>query len=408
MYIYIYTLLLEYISSCYFCFFVVEHLGTLGWGFGWQMPCASIADVSGPLEKLPKIWAQSITAKVWSVVLFMSQILLNLIHLDTSWYILIHLDTSWYILIHLDTSWYILIHVDNLIAWQNASNPFFDLLKSVAGYESHYATFRWNPLNTMSCNFTMNERVESAFYNNTERQSVFLMAVNSGAASCVMTNLWQTVLRIKCPRRRSFRGQNITMYVEGNFSDPTEALCLTMSRHVAPQITFSWLCRHSKSPAALIATSLYVIVITNLMNSFHNRSYDHIFKVLGCIRVPVPQKVKTLEFGLLPEGFLVFTGQDAFLQTLAGKVAYCFDLLWVELKRDFLRRVNFRNVPVIPARMQSFVFFSPDSKVGTQGSSSTPCANSSFQISCSNNVTSAGGWEAGAARWNLLKDIKNC
>lgn len=135
--------------------FPVDAEHQAGEGFGWQMPCASTADVSGPLEKLPKIWAQ--------------------------------------------------------------------------GYESHYATFRWNPLNTMSCNFTMNERVESAFYNNT----------------------------------------NITMYVEGNFSDPTE--------------------------------------------------------------------VKTVEFGLLPEGFLVFTGQ---------------------------------------------------------GSSSTPCANSSFQISCSNNVTSADGWEA--------------
>lgn len=93
-------------------------------------------------------------------------------------------------------TWYILRYI--LITWsldlQHPSTKMHqilflvDLLKSVAGYESHYATFRWNPFNTMSCNFTMNERVESAFYNNTDRQTVFLIAVNSGAASCVMTD----------------------------------------------------------------------------------------------------------------------------------------------------------------------------------------------------------------------------
>ena len=189
-------------------------------------------------------------------------------------------------------------------------------MKSVAGYESHYATFRWNPLNTMSCNFTMNERVDSAFYNNTDRQTVFLIAINSGAASCVMT-LWETVRNAVDEFRLR---QNITMYVEGNFSDPTEALSLTM---------FESLCRHSKSPALIAIAIIMAIVITNLVNYFsQSLLWSHVQSAL-LRKVPVPQKVKTVEFGLLPEGFLVFTGQDAFLQTLTGKITCRFGWSWI-------------------------------------------------------------------------------
>ena len=108
-----------------------------------------------------------------------------------------------------------------------------DVPKIWAKEPAEYVTFRWNPLHTVSCSFTMNDTVHSAFYNGTE----------------------------------------MTSYLKGNLSEPGDT--------------------------------------------------------------------KRFDFALLPEGYLVFSGQ---------------------------------------------------------GTASSPCENASFQISCSNNLSSSSAWEAfGAA-----------
>lgn len=117
----------------------------------------------------------------------------------------------------------------------SASLSALDVPKIWVSQPAEYVTFRWNPLHTVSCSLTM-DTMHSSFYNGTE----------------------------------------LTSYVRGNFSEPTEP--------------------------------------------------------------------KRLDFALLPEGYLVFSGH----------------------------------------------------KAGLSGSS--PCENASFQISCSNNLSSSSAWEAyGAA-----------
>ena len=100
--------------------------------------------------------------------------------------------------------------------------------------EAQYVTFRWNPLDTVSCNFTMTDMVHSAFYNGTDRRLHLAICTFHATFAKVFVQFWLSLHKIiffinlnkilADPKgKKTFLRQDVTAYVDGNFSDPMEA-----------------------------------------------------------------------------------------------------------------------------------------------------------------------------------------